>query len=382
MGSGHVTTTVEAITIFAPSVWPFFQPGEIKHIGGAEKQVYSLAGMMADYGVRVHLLTINLGARPAKLPANLVVVGTWTTGSSLLAKGFGLIRRIVTAREPVYVRSPSLVNGLVVFLGRMLRKRVVLGLASDLSCIRLPGKKFRNFVISATLKLSSEIVAQTQDQQRLLSEHFGVNAIVFNNVVALRSYEGSRAASFEDRHIDVVWVGSIEPRKGLEDVMEIASLLPENSFSLIGTSPPGQDRYLRSVSKRLAEHPNVTIEGFVTPEALPPRMADCKLLLHTSRPVVGNLTKEGFPNVFLEAWASGVVVVSLHADPDQLLSSEKLGLRCSSLGEAEAAIRRLTRDEEAWNSIRREADRYVKGRDVGSRSVQEEFLSILAGTRH
>ena len=49
-------------------------------------------------------------------------------------------------------------------------------------------------------------------------------------------------------------------------------------------------------------------------------------LIDRSRAVVLTSRHEGMPNVFLEAWARGVPVLSLHFDPDGKIAKEGLGL--------------------------------------------------------
>ena len=97
--------------------------------------------------------------------------------------------------------------------------------------------------------------------------------------------------------------------------------------------------------------------------------------------MINNLTKEGFPNVFLEAWAAGVTVVSLHADPDQLLSYTKLGYKCSSITEAVTNIEKLVQDEQSWEATHELADTYIKSWDIRADAVREAFVAILLGRR-
>jgi glycosyltransferase involved in cell wall biosynthesis len=44
-----------------------------------------------------------------------------------------------------------------------------------------------------------------------------------------------------------------------------------------------------------------------------------------SRALVSTSPMEGFPNVFIEAWACGLPVLSLHVDPGNTIAKEGLG---------------------------------------------------------
>ena len=84
-------------------------------------------------------------------------------------------------------------------------------------------------------------------------------------------------------------------------------------------SPAG---YSQSMAERLRQVPNVRYLGHVSPARAIEVIAGASLLLSTSE-------GEGFPSVFLEAWASGTPVVSLKIDPDDAIAnSEPRGHVC------------------------------------------------------
>ena len=371
--------TPHMVAIFAPTAAPFFSNARIERIGGAETQLYYMASMLADRGIHVRVLTIRVENR-ARTPSPLVSIrNVWTSSSLFPVKALGLARHVAGAPSPIYIRAPSVAGAIVVLIGRVLGKRVVLGLASDLTCIRHKRALRRNLITWTVLKLSSQVIAQTTHQQRLLRRNFGVESVVFHNVIRKKDYSTARAVPFGDRDIDVVWIGTIEPRKGLEQLIEVTERVPNRRFAVIGGPRPDSREYYIRFLTTLDGRPNVVAPGFVEPHLVPNWLARAKLLLHTSGPVAQGLTKEGFPNVFLEAWASGLPVVSLHADPDALIASGGLGYKCESVEEAAAVIERTTRDETRWESTRKKADAFVDGRDTANPAVQNEFLSILSG---
>jgi len=55
--------------------------------------------------------------------------------------------------------------------------------------------------------------------------------------------------------------------------------------------------------------------------------------------VINTSNFEGFPNIFLEAWATGVPVISLNVDPGNVIKKRRLGICCEgSLERMKAAI--------------------------------------------
>ena len=370
---------VDTVTLFAPTAAAYFQSGGMEHTGGAERQLYYLANMLTERGAHVLVLTINIGDQQSGPNSRLTLVNTWNSNSGLLPKVLGLVRRIVSAPSPIYLRAPSTVNAFVVSLGRIAGKRMIVGLASDLSCIRHQRAFLRNMTTWLVFKLSSQVVAQTGDQQRLLRENFGVDSVVFHNVIQRQVFSCARTVPLANRDIDALWIGSIEPRKGLEHVIEVADRLPHHKFAIVGGPRPDSVEYSNTIVRQLRERANVVPPGFVEPDTMPEWLARSKLLLHTSQPVQGGLTKEGFPNVFLEAWASGLPVVSLHVDPDRLLSAKGLGFKCETVSEAATVIEKISQDERRWATTYKSADAYIRTRDTANPSVQDELLAILAG---
>jgi glycosyltransferase involved in cell wall biosynthesis len=63
--------------------------------------------------------------------------------------------------------------------------------------------------------------------------------------------------------------------------------------------------------------------------------------LRRSAVLVSTSDYEGFPNTFIEAWLHGVPVVSLHADPDELLSRGGYGFVSGTESALEVHVRQL-----------------------------------------
>ncbi len=101
-------------------------------------------------------------------------------------------------------------------------------------------------------------------------------------------------------------------------------------------------------------------------------------LIGRSTAVVVTSRHEGMPNVFLEAWARGVPVISLHFDPDGRIAGEGLGLFADgSWDEFVAAARRLWTEPELRRQI---GDREQRLRRAGStppRRLEQRWAAAL-----
>jgi glycosyltransferase involved in cell wall biosynthesis len=126
------------------------------------------------------------------------------------------------------------------------------------------------------------------------------------------------------------------------------------------------------VIEQLRAQPNVEFLDQVAPERAHEIMASAALLLSTS-------DTEGFPNTFLEAWASGTPKISLSVDPDQVIEREELG---GVLAGDVAAAARLIGDLVASPARRTEigcrARQYVAAYHSED-AVCREFQRAIAG---
>lgn len=134
----------------------------------------------------------------------------------------------------------------------------------------------------------------------------------------------------------VAWVGQLRQPKRPELFIDIARKAPTIQFVICGSpaihrSPPG---YGNRIVEELRALPNVEYLGRVDPEKAHRIIAEAAMLLSTS-------DGEGFPNTFLQAWASGTPVVSLNIDPDQVIQRLGLGTISATVEAAIADIHRL-----------------------------------------
>ena len=95
--------------------------------------------------------------------------------------------------------------------------------------------------------------------------------------------------------------------------------------------------------------------------------------------VVSTSEAEGMPNVFLEAWARGIPVLSLDYDPDHKIQSLDLGLVAGDSDErfAEAA-RSLAEDAELRTRMGESARDYVQ-REHSPAAVADRWAEVLRG---
>jgi glycosyltransferase involved in cell wall biosynthesis len=82
---------------------------------------------------------------------------------------------------------------------------------------------------------------------------------------------------------------------------------------------PPRDKTGHYFYEKLKNFPNVKLLGELNHSRTLNEISDSKALISTS-------PMEGFPNVFIEAWACGIPVYSLNVDPGCVIEKEGLGV--------------------------------------------------------
>jgi len=293
---------------------------DVRAYRGGEKYAASLGRELAARGVEVRLLSkvdpnehhrLPLADVPAvlRLPVEfyrlfwLPLVPPVPLTPRQLLRAFQWSDTVYTMEV-----TPRFV-ALVVFLGKLLRRRVVLGLhhptlADDLAAeLRGPGRRrWGSGLFREVLRAADAIhVLNAHQAETLAAIGLRDNVSVVPNYTT-RAPPASVAR--EGTAFEILFVGPLErEQKGIDLLAEVAGRLlphlPQARLTVVGT---GRD--LPLVERMVADHPGqVRRLGFVPEERLEELYAASHALCLTSR-------AEAFPAVAMEGYAHGLPVVA------------------------------------------------------------------------
>lgn len=182
------------------------------------------------------------------------------------------------------------------------------------------------------LERSNLIFVQHYGQREYLPLHLQKRSYLLPGIVP----RPERVTPHQERNEAVVWAAVIRPPKRPDLLIEIARRLPAVHFVVCGA--PRQSHWdpqkIAQIMQDLRSLPNVDYRGHVAPEETVRAIGDASLLLSTS-------DGEGFPSVFLEAWAAGTPVISMQIDPDHKIRDCELGKVADTVEGAVEAVRLL-----------------------------------------
>ncbi|HMS83342.1 MAG TPA: glycosyltransferase family 4 protein [Nitrospira sp.] len=190
------------------------------------------------------------------------------------------------------------------------------------------------------LRRSNIIFLQHSGQRDFLPAAWHSKTFVLPGIVSLPG----TVIPHSQRNGTVAWVAVIRPPKRPDILLGIARRLPMIRFIVCGAPSPGfwwagKEKDLERIMTQLQSLPNVDYRGHVAPAQVLKVIGESNLLLSTS-------DGEGFPSVFLEAWAAGTPVVSLQIDPDYKIRNGGLGMVTGTVeGSSDAVITLMASDE-------------------------------------
>jgi glycosyltransferase involved in cell wall biosynthesis len=225
--------------------------------------------------------------------------------------------------------------GLAVEIAKLTNVRLMFSAMIDLDVIphRALARRPRLWPLYAWgLKRSDKIVVQHHGQLTQLSSDLRAKASILPGIVRQTIEVRPHMA----RGHYVTWVGVLRQHKRPDLLLQIAKLLPDVSFVVCGglsshRTPPG---YAEPIIEELKALTNVQYLGHVDPGKALEIIGNAAILLSTS-------DLEGFPSVFLEAWATGTPVVSLQIDPDGVIQRKNLGCISGTVEKAVTDIKSL-----------------------------------------
>lgn len=303
--------------------------------GGGELQIAFIARALAVSGHEV--VVVDYGTLEDFITPEGIQVKTikkWNKGIRLIRtlthRIPGLYSTLLEQNADIYYCRIRDFRHLIPYMvARRLKAKFVLHLAADLDAVTF-AERLRKFYFEISpspwwffsglfielvypflLRKADLVLAQHKGQQEILARK-SIDSVVFLNLISTKDIAEYH---YTDRE-DFVYVGWLDKRKGFPDFYDIVIRTPQHTFKIIG---PPRDITGERYFEKLKSYSNVKLLGGLSHAKTLAEISRSKALISTS-------PMEGFPNVFIEAWACGIPVYSLNVDPGDVIATEGLGV--------------------------------------------------------
>ncbi len=344
-----------------------------EYFGGESVQQTMLAKAFRDMGYEVTLISLDYGQPQGEMVDGIRVLKTYKASEGVPVLRYvyprmtSVLSALKAANADIYYQScAGMLTGLVAWHCERARKQFVFRLAHDSDCI--PGQQIiptwrDRKIYEYGLRHADLVAAQGNNQVALLHKHYQLDSVPVNMVVELPSRDEA-----VHKDIDVLWVNNLREFKRPELVPELAELLPECRFVMIGGAVPGNEHLYEKVRQQAANLNNVDFLGPVPYREVNGYFARTRLFVNTS-------DCEGFPNSFLQAWVRRAPVLSFF-DPDGLITRMGLGTVPLNIGEMTEAIRALLCNEDSRSEVGEKARRFVL-KNYAPASIAMRYEALL-----
>ena len=356
--------------------------------GGGELQIAFIAKALAvsghevvvvDYGINENFTTSE-GIKVFKIK-------NWNNGvrifRTITHRIPGLYSTLLEQNADIYYcRIRDFRHIIPYWVSRKLKAKFILHLAADLDAGTF-GKRLRKFyfekpsslwwffsgmlvemVYPYLLRHADLVLTQHSGQQEILARK-KIRSSIFYNIINLDD--------IPDYHLSVrnefTYVGWLDKRKGFPDFFKIVERSPHHTFKIIG---PPRDKTGEHYFEKLKSFPNVRLLGGLSHSRTIREIANSKALISTS-------PMEGFPNVFIEAWACGIPVYSLNVDPGSVIEKEGLGV--IAYGDPEKIIMAMDKHRNS-GEFAEKAMRYIEEHHSMNQRKVDEINKVFTELRY
>ena len=282
--------------------------------------------------------------------------------------------------EIYYHNCAEYVTGQVALWCRLHGRSCIYSVANDTECERISPETRKihdRLFFRYGLRKANQIIVQTQKQQQMLLNNFGLQSVILPMPCAGPNHDYHKPPIPEKGDYNsVLWVGRIDKQKRLGLLLDVAEALPEVVFDIVGKPSNSDDPYSMNILARATTLPNVNVHGMVSRGQITHFYKNACLLCCTS-------LYEGFPNTFLEAWSCGLPIVSTF-EPDKLISNKNLGIFAKNRLELISGIKTLFGSQPLWQKMSENARRYFEENhslDQSMRRFENLFLKIRSMER-
>lgn len=357
----------------------------LKNIGGAEVQADLLAQYLTKYGVKVTYLSKDID-------------------SKMNYKGYDLIPLPQNKKElnetlfslnadVYYQRGRKKLTGDIARFCKKNNKKFVFASSMDIDCqlfkFFLRGKKNYSYleilknlkknIISIFIdvysiwgiKQAHLVLTQTNIQKQLLKERTGIKSTVFFNMHPLPEQLDDPSVNDRTETTRILWLANLKSWKQPEIFLKLVEELAEEKLEFYMAGHIKKNSYEKLIKKAEEINSNFKYLGGLTLDESNDVFHIADIFVNTSK------EQEGFPNTFIQAWLTGIPVISLNFDPDNIIQNHELGYVSNSYENLLKHVLDLSNDIKKRNEMGRKAKNFAYQNFSIEKNIQS-FIDLVS----
>src|ERR1051325_2392280 len=366
--------------------------------GGAEWQTFVLCRALREIGWEIHYLAESLTGKTGSTQELQGIVVHWlpplqwrSRFHSSQRRLYHVVERILADLQPdiLYSRGNNCFTGIgVCHRARRQRKlKTVWGAAADWEisndfyrqvlrssrkplwkkALLWPDMRIKDWDHAAEIAQADCVIVQTEQQAQLVRQRFQRESVRVPS-----SHEIPPDPDFKSSPPVAIFVAHIGRRKRVELFVELARRCVDipASFLIIGDFADAS--YEQEIRRTTVGIKNLQYHGPASAEESNRQIARATILVSTTEP-----GREGYPNVFIQAWLRKPLVVTLDHDPDGVIGQNPfLGRRAGNLEGLVASARLLLADP-AGNKAMGDAARQWAIQHHGYESNRDRIANVF-----
>jgi glycosyltransferase involved in cell wall biosynthesis len=356
------------------NIYPVAANNGARFAGGAELQLLTLAKKFKDLGHKAVFVTDDFGQADIEEMEDIkyVKVPFRYMGNSrlyLLSDWFSLYCKLKEIDADVYIlKGPRFTLFIAGLYAICSKKRVVfistIDTDSDPHIMRSIDPLYSRLLYYLGLKMVPLVVCQSKHQQKNFYRYFKKEASVIQNIYSIANVSNGVKKQ------TALWVGTNNQAKAPGFFLNLARKSPEISYKM--AMVPSQDTaFQKQLETEIRGVHNIDYLGFVPEREMGKLYAEASLLVNVSE-------LEGFPNVFLHAWAHKTPVISLKINPDGIIKRYRMGFCSGSMEQMIKDIRLLLQNDQLRQEMGNNGYVYVK-RHHDADMIAEQYISLFEG---
>lgn len=345
----------------------------LKYAGGAELKQVLIGRELVKRGYIISFIVYNeKNEEHIKNFDEIIIVKSFSPSQnfSLFKKARMLWKSLKEANSDIYIQATN-PPGIVALYCFVKRKKYIKWLSSNKS-VHLQDVTQRTKLITKIslyfdIKLANLIIVQNGFQKEIIERRFRKKCVliknpttILDNSIDLKKKKGKNL---------ILWVGTIRSIKQPELFLDIAKMLPQYRFIMIGGASNSELELYSKIEKETRSISNLDFLGFIPHNKIHKYYLQSSIFVNTS-------IAEGFPNTFLESWVNYIPVASLNVDPDEVICINKLGFHSRSFEQLVEDVDTLLKNDNLREEMATNAMQYVKS-EHDIKKITDEFVKIF-----